>query len=88
MPDRTQPQQAQPSPAPDDGTPTRDAAVALHWAAAVLSLAEARIEQGNPLTDDERTAFDRYQAAAHHHGFTDEQIRCYLDSTLRPEATR
>ncbi|GHH30135.1 hypothetical protein [Streptomyces rubradiris] len=71
----------------NDGTPTRDHAAALHWAAVALGLAEARAQQGNPLTDDERTAFDRYQAAAHGHGFSNEQIRCYLD-TLRPAVTR
>lgn len=88
MPDRTQPQQAQPSPAPDDGTPTRDAAVALRWAAVTLGLAEAREQQGTPLTDDERCHLHQYQAAAHSHGFTDAQIRCYLDSTLRPAVHR
>lgn len=73
----------QPTPK-SDGTPTTDPAAALHWAAVALGLAEARTEQGNPLTDEERGHFDRYQAAAHNHGYSDEQIRCYLDNELRP----
>ena len=74
----------QPTPTPDDGTPTNDPAAALHWAAVAIGLAEARTQQGNPLTDTERAAYDRYQQAAHAHGHTDEQIRCYLESELRP----
>lgn len=65
-------------PAPDDGTPTNDPAAALHWAAVAIGLAEARTEQGNPLTDDERTEYDRYQDAARAHGFTEQQVRDYL----------
>jgi hypothetical protein len=81
--------QAAQQPTPEsDGTPTNDPAAALHWAAAAIGLAEARTQQGNPLTDTERTAFDRYQAAAHHHGYTDAQIRCYLDNELRPAVTQ
>lgn len=80
----------QPNPRPDDGTPTNDAAAALHWAAAAIGLAEARTQQGHPLTGDERTEHDRYQAAAHGHGFTDEQIRGYLNTELpaRPAVTK
>lgn len=78
----------QPSPAPSDGTPTNDPAAALKWAAMSLGLAEARTQQGNPLTDDERAVHDRYQEAARSHGFTDEQIRHYLDTELRPAVTR
>lgn len=72
-----------PASALNDGTPTNDPAAALHWAAVAIGLAEARTEQGNPLTDAERVNFDRYQAAAHSHGFTDAQIRDYLNTTLR-----
>lgn len=57
---------------------------AVHWAAVAIGLAEARTEQGNPLTDDERGHFDRYQQNAYDHGFTTEQVRDYLDNTLRP----
>lgn len=63
---------------PDDGTPTNDPAAALHWAAVAIGLAEARTEQGNPLTGDERTELDRYQEAARAHGFTEQQIREHL----------
>ncbi|NUO43673.1 MAG: hypothetical protein HOV82_16745 [Streptomyces sp.] len=87
MSDSTQQPQAQPSPAPNDGTPTNDPAAALHWAAVAIGLAEAREEQGHPLTDQERAAFDRYQDAAHAHGLTEKQVRCYLDSELRPAVT-
>ena len=68
----------QQTPAPDDGTPTNDPAAALHWAAVALGLAEARTQQGNPLTDDERTEYDRYQDAARSHGFTEQQVREHL----------
>ena len=74
----------QPTPTPDDGTPTNDPAAALHWAAVALGLAETRTAQGNPLTDQERTTYDRYQAAAHAHGFTFADIRDYLDTQLSP----
>ncbi|TGZ14716.1 hypothetical protein DV517_61990 [Streptomyces sp. S816] len=84
MEQRTHTPTQQPSPAPSDGTPTNDPAAAIHWAAAALGLAQARTEQGHPLTDDERAAFDRYQAAAHAHDITDEQIRDYLNTKLRP----
>lgn len=57
---------------------------ALHWAAVAIGLAEARTEQGNPLTDDERVHYDRYQANAADHGFTEEQVRDYLNNALRP----
>ncbi|NUO42396.1 MAG: hypothetical protein HOV82_10190 [Streptomyces sp.] len=63
---------------PDDGTPTNDPAAALHWAAVAMGLAEARAEQGNPLTDDERAEYDRYQGTARTHGFTEAQVREYL----------
>lgn len=76
-----------PSSVINDGTPTSDPAAALHWAAVALGLAEARAQQGNPLTAEEHGHFTEYQAAAHNHGFTDKQIRCYLDA-LRPAATR
>jgi hypothetical protein len=69
------------------GTPTDDPAAALHWAAAAIGLAEARAQQGHPLTDDERVTYDRYQAAAHGHGFTEQQVRDYLNDTLRPAVT-
>jgi len=80
--------QAQPTPTPDDGTPTNDPAAALYWAAAAIGLAEARTEQGHPLTETERAAFDRYQDAARAHGFNDAQVRDYLDGTLRAAVTR
>lgn len=65
-------------PTPDDGTPTNDPAAALHWAAVAHGLAETRTLQGNPLTNDERHTFDRYQNAAHAHGYTDQQIRAHV----------
>ena len=76
--DRIHQQQPQPTPAPDDGTPTNDPAAALHWAAVAIGLAEAREQQGNPLTDDERAELDRYQDAARSHGITEQQVREYL----------
>ena len=63
-------------------------AAALHWAAVATGLAEARTAQGHPLTNDERTDYDRYQAAAHAHGFTEQQVRDYLNDTLRPAMIR
>lgn len=77
-----------PTPTPDDGTPTNDPAAALHWAAAAIGLAEARTQQGNPLTPEERAVFDRYQDAALDHGFTDAEIRHYLNTRLSPAVTR
>jgi hypothetical protein len=74
----------EPSYASSDGTPQNDPAAALHWAAVALGLAETRAEQGHPLTGDERDNYNRYQQAAHAHGFTDQQIRCYADTELRP----
>lgn len=74
----------QPNSAPDDGTPTNNPAAALHWAAVALGLAAARTDQGNPLTDDEQVAYDRYQDAARAHGFTDEQIRAHVQTLGRP----
>lgn len=88
MPDSTTQPPPRPTPTPDDGTPSNDPAAALHWAAIAIGLAEARTQQGNPLTDDERATFDRYQDAAHAHGFTDEQIRCYLNSELSRAVNR
>lgn len=82
--DRIHQPQPEPTPAPSDGTPTNDPAAALHWAAAAIGLAEARATQGQPLTDDEHAAYERYQDAAHAHGFTGEQILDYLNTTLRP----
>lgn len=82
--DRTHQPQAEPTPAPDDGTPTNDPAAALHWAAAATGLAEAREQQGHYLTPDEQAAFTRYQSAARSHGFTDEQIRCYANTLSNP----
>lgn len=83
----TQQSPDQPTPAPNDGTPTNDPAAALHWAAAAIGLAEARTEQGHPLTDDERAHFDRYQAAAHAHGFTGQEIRDRLNEINRAVTT-
>lgn len=76
------------TPTQDDGTPTNDPAAALHWAAVAIGLAEARTEQGHPLTDTERAAYDRYQDAAHSHGFTEAQVREYLNGTIRPAVTQ
>ena len=53
---------------------------ARHWAAVAIGLKEAREKQGNPLTAEERVHFDRYQANARSHGFTDAQIRAYQQS--------
>lgn len=66
--------------APDDGTPTNNPDAALYFAAMALGLAEARTQQGNPLTPDERIAYDRYQNAARAHGHTDETIRARKDA--------
>jgi hypothetical protein len=63
---------------------TGDQQNALHWAAVAIGLAEARAEQGNPLTDGERIHFDRYQAHAADHGIDEQQVRDYLNNTLRP----
>ncbi|ELP67662.1 hypothetical protein STRTUCAR8_08589 [Streptomyces turgidiscabies Car8] len=68
----------QPNTTPDDGTPANDPAAALHWAAVAIGLAEAREQQGNPLTGDERAELDRYQNAARAHGITEQQIREHL----------
>ncbi|MFJ4624255.1 hypothetical protein [Streptomyces sp. NPDC088812] len=75
----------QTTPTPNDGTPTTDPAAALHWAAVAHGLAETRTLQGNPLTADERVDYDRYQNAAHAHGFTDEQIRDHMQTLGRPQ---
>ncbi|MEC4016070.1 hypothetical protein [Streptomyces sp. H27-D2] len=64
---------------PGDGTPTNDPAAALHWAAVAIGLADARERQGHPLTDAEHVNYDRFLAAARDHGFSDEEIRDYLD---------
>lgn len=84
---RTEPLPPAAQAAPDDGTPTNDPAAALHWAAAALGLAEARTQQGNPLTADEHVEYDRYQNAARDHGFTDEEIRAHV-AELNWGATR
>lgn len=84
MEERTHEPPEQPTPAPTNGAPTDDPAAALHWAAVAIGLAEAREQQGNPLTDDDRAAYDSYQAAAHGHGFTNVQVRDYLNNALRP----
>lgn len=65
--------------AQNDGTPTNDPDAALYWAIRALGLAEAREQQGNPLTDSESAVFNRYQDAARSHGYTDEQIRAGLN---------
>ncbi|MGW5429979.1 hypothetical protein ACWET9_22615 [Streptomyces sp. NPDC004059] len=87
MPESTATPQAEPTPT-NDGTPTNDPQAALHWAAVAIGLANAREEQGNPLTDAERTVFYRYQDAARAHGFTGEQVLDYLNNTLRPQAAQ
>lgn len=77
--------QTEPTPAPEtDGTPTQDPAAALHFAAVAIGLAEARETQGHYLTTEEQAVFHRYQNAARSHGFTEQQVRCYLDTELRP----
>jgi hypothetical protein len=68
--------------------PTADPSGALFCAAAAIGLAAAREQQGNPLTEDERTAYDDYQQAAHAHGFTDEQIRAHVQTLGRRAVTR
>ena len=83
----TSPTPPQPTPT-SDRTPTNDPAAALHWAAAAIGLAEARAAQGHHLTDAEHDAYERYQDAAHAHGFTGEQILDYLNTTLRPAVAR
>jgi hypothetical protein len=81
---RTEPWPPNAQAAPDDGTPTNDSAAALHWAAVAVGLADARTQQGNPLPDTERAAHDRNQGAARAPGHTEEQVREYLDGTIRP----
>ena len=88
MEQRTHTPTQQPTPTTNDGTPTNDPAAALHWAAAAIGLAEARAAQGRRLTDDEHDAYERYQDAAHAHGFTGEQILDYLNNTLRAAVAR
>ena len=68
------------------GSPIDDPGAALHWAAVAIGLAEAREQQGNPLTDEERVNFDRYQDAARSHGFTEQQVRDYLSTLPRRSA--
>lgn len=68
----------------NDYTPTSDRDSVLHFAALAVGLAERRMREGNPLTADEHANYDRYQAAAHAHGFTDEEISDYLVNTLHP----
>lgn len=70
----------------DGAFTTADPDYCLHWAAVAVGLAEAREQQGRPLTAGERDAFDRYQAAAHAHGITDEQIRDHVATTIRDGA--
>lgn len=74
--------------APDDGSPTNDAASALFYAAAAYGLAQAREAQGHLLTTDEQAAFTRYQSAARSHGFTDEQVREHAKTISRPAVTK
>jgi hypothetical protein len=75
----------QPTPEPDDGTPTNDPAAALFFAAAAYGLAQAREAQGNFLTVDEQAAFTRYQSAARSHGYTDVQVREHAATLRRTE---
>jgi hypothetical protein len=77
MQERNGQPQNQPTPTPNDGTPQNDPAAALHWAAIAHGLAEARTLQGNPLTPVERAEYNRYQNAAHAHGYTDTEIRAH-----------
>lgn len=83
--DRIGQPQAAPTPTPDDGTPQNDPNAALHWAAVAQGLAATRTLQGQPLTPDERAAYDRYQNAAHAHGFTDDDIRAHMQTLGRPQ---
>jgi hypothetical protein len=84
--ERTDQQHQQPSPAPDDGTPTNDPAAALHWAAEAYNLAARREQQGNFLNADEQANFTRYQSAARSHGYTDQDVRAHA-ATLESAAT-
>ena len=68
------------------GTPVSASNSALHWAGVAMGLAEARTEQGNPLTDDERATYDGYQSAARAHGFTEQQVRDYAATLARTTA--
>jgi hypothetical protein len=74
----------QPTPAPNDGTPTNDPSSALFYAAAAYGLAQDRERRGHQLTADERAAYHRYQDAAHGHGITDEKIREHAKTISRP----
>jgi hypothetical protein len=87
MPNRTDQGTQQPTPTPDDGTPTNDPAAALHWAAAAYSLAKAREQQGHYLTPDEQAAYTRYQSAARAHGYTEEQVREHAATLPGPAVT-
>lgn len=67
-------------------TPIGASNSALHWAGVAMGLAEARTEQGNPLTDNERATYDDYQSAARAHGFTEQQVRDYAAALDRHTA--
>jgi hypothetical protein len=54
---------------------------ALHWAAVTLGFKADRERNGAPLTADELSVFEQYQANARDHGLTDDDIRAY-DTTL------
>lgn len=69
--------QAEPTPAPDDGTPTNNPAAALHWAAEAYNLAARREARGQFLGGDEQANFTRYQTAARSHGYTERDVRAY-----------
>lgn len=63
-------------------TLTEDETSALHWAGVSLGLKEARERAGRPLSADELRHFEHYQAKAHNHGFTDSEIRDYMQRRL------
>lgn len=50
---------------------------ALHWAAVAIGLKASRERRGMPLSTDELTVHERYQANARAHGFTDADVRDY-----------
>lgn len=55
----------------------RNARNALHWAAVALGMKQMNEANGDPLRGDSLAAYERYQANARAHGFTDADVRDY-----------
>lgn len=67
---------------PGTNTPHDDPSIALHWAAMAKGLKLTREVEGNPLTADELSNYEKYQSAARSHGITDQQIDEHLRARL------